>query len=69
MILDLFVQFAMELARAIMIDALSARIRGRVSAFRRVREMRGAEGMVSRIHRRNRDRLFHRLRTEEESEL
>lgn len=69
MIFDLFIQFAMELARAIMIDSLSGRIRGRVSAFRRIRGIRSAQDVVRRVHRRNRDRLLHRLHTERDNEL
>lgn len=69
MIFDLFIQFAIELARAIMIDFLSGRIRGRVSAFRRIRGIRSAQDVVRGIHRRNRERLFHRLRTERDHEL
>jgi hypothetical protein len=69
MILDLLIQFAADLARAIMVDALSGRIRGRVSAFRRFRKIHGATDVVSKVHWRNRDRLLHRLRTEEKEDV
>ncbi len=64
MIFDLLIQFAAELTRAMAIDAVSGNIRDRVSAFRRVRGIRSTQELVRHIHRRNRDRLLHRLHTE-----
>ena len=69
MILDLLLQFAAELARAMMVDLLSGRIRGQVSAFRRFRGIRSTQDVVRHVHRQNRDRLLHRLHTEENQDL
>ena len=69
MILDLFIQFAVELVRSTLIDALSEPIRGRVSAFRRFRRVRGTGAAIRHVHYRNRERLLHRLRTEEGADL
>lgn len=61
--LDLLLQFVIELARALLVDELSGRIRGQVSSFRRGRPARSTRAIIHGLQRRNRDRLFHRLRT------
>jgi hypothetical protein len=69
MILELLVQFAIEFARTVMIDALSGRIRGQLGVFRRLSGTRGTSGVLGQVHRSNRDRLFHRLRTGRNQDL
>jgi len=69
MIFDLLIQFAAELARAMMVEAVTGGIRDRVSAFRRVRGIRGVQDVVRHVHRQNRERLLHRLRTDENQDM
>ena len=59
--LDLLLQFALELIRALLVDELSERVRGKLA--RRIRG-HGIRGAVLRIHRGNRNRLLNRLLTE-----
>ena len=66
---DLLLQSVIELARALLIDALSGRIRARLSGSWRARKIRGKESAIRHIQRRNRERLLHRLLTDESSEL
>jgi hypothetical protein len=67
--LELFFQFAVELARALFIDALSGHVRGLMGAFRRGGKIRGTAAAFRHIRRRNRDRLLHRLHTEGQRDL
>ncbi len=62
---DLFLQFALELLRALLIDELSEHVRMRLVQRRRARRSRA----ILTVHRRNRDRLLHRLRTGADGEL
>jgi hypothetical protein len=55
----LFLQFAVELLRALLIDELSDHVRMRLVQRRRARKSRA----ILTVHRRNRDRLIHKLRT------
>jgi hypothetical protein len=63
--LELLIQFIIELARALLVDALSGHIRSRVGGFWRVRMTGGTHAAIRHVHSRNRKRLLHRLRTEE----
>ena len=66
---DLFVQFILELVRALLVDELSGRVRrfvvGRIGS-RRAQSFRRA---LLEVHRRNGRRLLNRLLTEIEEEL
>ncbi len=59
--LVLLLQFILELARALLIDELSSRVRGRVDLWR---DRKSTHRIVRSIQRRNRARLLHRLRTQ-----
>lgn len=59
MILELLLQLLAELARALLVDELSRRVR---SLARRSGDMRGA---IMKVHHHNRQRLLNRLLTEE----
>ena len=61
---DLLLQFAIELARALLVDVLSGRIRGQVRGFCRGRRGRSTGAIIRVLQRQNRERLFHRLHTE-----
>jgi hypothetical protein len=61
--LELFFQFAVELARALFIDVVSGRIRELLAVFKRGRKICGTAEVFRHVHRRNRDRLLHRLHT------
>ena len=68
MIIDLILQFAVELMRALLVDELSGRVRKRfIGMIAKGRPAGGRETLWG-LHRRNRDRLLHRLRTEPEDE-
>jgi hypothetical protein len=67
--LELLVQFVIELIRALLVDAASGRIRTQVGGFRRVGRIRGTHAAILHVHARNRDRLLHRLNTGEKSDL
>lgn len=58
-----FVQFAVELVRALLVDALSGRVRERFSRLVRP-DVRGYRRVLLALHRRNRDRLINKLHTE-----
>jgi hypothetical protein len=58
---DLVLQFALELIRALLVDELSKRVRSRVNGWFLKRDCRQ---IVLRLHRRNRDRLLNKLLTE-----
>jgi hypothetical protein len=61
---DLLVQFALELVRALLVDELSEGVRKRASRW----FLRSGPGdfrqVILRLHRRNRDRLLNRLLTQ-----
>ncbi|MGA3028258.1 MAG: hypothetical protein ABSF98_26210 [Bryobacteraceae bacterium] len=64
-----FIQFVLEVVRALLVDELSGRVRMRAGRLLEKRGARGLRGTVARIHRRNGQRLLHRLLTEIEDEL
>jgi hypothetical protein len=64
MMLDLLVQFIVELLRSLLIEALSNGVRDRTRQLRSVRSRRGVHRAVFVVHRRNRERLFNKLLTE-----
>ena len=64
-----FLQFALELLRALLVDELSGHVRRRV---RRLLTGRGAPDycrVILGIHRNTRNRLLHRIFTEEADDL
>jgi hypothetical protein len=63
--LDLFFQFVVELLRALLIDELSGHVRMRWAQRRLARKSRA----ILKVHRRNRDRLLHKLRTEIDGDM
>jgi hypothetical protein len=62
-------QFIVELIRALLVDQLSCRLRGQVGKFWRVRRICSTRMLILGVHRRNRDRLLHRLFTELKEDL
>lgn len=64
MMLDLLVEFIVELVRALLVDELSGRVRGRIHRFVAKRGASDVRRAILGVHRRNRDRLLHRLLTE-----
>ena len=64
MMLDLLVQFIVELLRSLLIEALSNGVRDRARRLRAARPRRGVHRAVFVVHRRNRERLFNKLLTE-----
>lgn len=62
--LAVLLQFMVELIRALLVDELSCRCRWQVGRFWSVRRIRSRQTLIRGIHRRNRDRLLHRLLTE-----
>jgi hypothetical protein len=64
--LDLLLQLILELARALLVDELSERVRSKLSRQRGVRYLSRA---IFNVHRRNRERLLNRLLTEIGNEL
>ena len=69
MMLDLLLQFTVELARALIVDELSGRIRGRATRFVGQGEARNSGHVLLTVHRRNRERLLNRLLTENVDDL
>jgi hypothetical protein len=67
--LELLLQLFSELARAFFIDALSDCVRGLTGVFGRGKKIRGTAAVFRHVHRRNRDRLLHRLHTERQQDL
>ena len=62
-------QFVLELVRALLIEEMSSRVRRPlVRLLARHRSRRRGRAFLT-VHRRNRDRLMHRLFTEMEDEL
>jgi len=66
MMLDLLLQFAMEFMRTLLVDELSGNVRKGTRQWFVKGGGRGIRGALLAVHRRNRDRLFNRLRTENE---
>lgn len=62
--LDLLIQFALELVRALLVDELSGRVRKNVTQWFVARGTRGCRRALLYVHRRNRLRLLNRLLTE-----
>ncbi len=62
-------QFILELARALLVDELSGRVRRPLTRLLCRRGERGCRPAILKIHRRNRDRLLHRLLTEQDEDL
>jgi len=62
-------QFILELVRALLVDELSGRVRRPLARLRCLRGERGCRPIILKIHRRNRDRLLHRLLTEQDEDL
>ncbi len=67
--LDLFLQFVQELARAILVDELSGRVRRHLTRWFGSQDATDCRRAVLGVHRRNRDRLLHRLITEIDQDL
>jgi hypothetical protein len=67
--LEIPLQFLIELIRAFAVETLSGQLRGRVSMFSSARKIRGTAAVLDHVHKRNRDRLFHRLHTEGPGDL
>jgi hypothetical protein len=66
--LDLIVQFILELFRALLVDALSGHVRRRLMRMFIARNT-NCRGVLLGVHRRTRERLLHRLLTEIEQDL
>lgn len=64
-----FVQFAVELLRTLFIDELSERVRPTIVRRLVRRHSRDVRRAFLRVHRRNRDRLIHRLLADIERDL
>ena len=64
MFLELLLQFVLELFRALLVDELSGHVRRGMTRWVAKRNGCGLRGAVLGVHRRNRDRLLHRLLTE-----
>lgn len=62
--LDLIVQFALEVIRALLVDELSGRVRRGLTTCLGVRNAAGSRRFKIRVHRRTRERLLHRLFTD-----
>ena len=67
--LNLFIQFVLELIRALLVDELSGRVRRNVTRWFVARGARGYSQAVLKVHLRNRGRLFNRLLTEIRDDL
>ena len=66
---DLFIQFVLEFFRALLIDELSGRVRRRLPRLFRKSGARDRRDIILALHRRNRNRLLHKLRTGAETDL
>jgi hypothetical protein len=69
MIFDVLLQFLIELVRALLVDELSGRVRGRV---RRAAVRHGSPNIrraILGVHHQNRQRLLNRLITDLERDL
>jgi hypothetical protein len=67
--LDLLLQFTVELIRALLVDELSGHVRKSVRFWRAGRQSYGSNGLRWRVNQRNRERLLNKLLTEIEDEL
>jgi len=61
--LGILLQFLIELIRALVVDSLSGQLRGGLGFLSRARKIRGSSAAFRHVHKRNRDRLLHRLHT------
>lgn len=59
-----YIQFALELIRTLLVDELSGHVRRGLSHLLPKRSTRNYRRAILNVHRRNRDRLLHRLHTE-----
>ena len=66
---NFFLQFILELFRALLVDGLSDHVRRRFAGWFRARGVGDVNLAILGVHRRNRDRLLHKLRTELEEDL
>ena len=66
--LDFLIQFALEMARALLVDEISSRVREKVIQFLIGRRNQRRTRMGWREFIRHRYRPVHRLRTEEEED-
>jgi hypothetical protein len=66
---NFFLQFILELFRALLVDGLSGHVRRRIARWFRARGADNGRAALLGAHRRNRDRLLHKLRTEMEEDL
>jgi len=66
--LNLLLQFLLELARALLVDELSGRVRRRIKSWLEKRGG-GTGNAVCTLQRRNRERLLNKLLTEIEDDL
>jgi len=64
MMLDILVQFILELIRALLIEVLSGHVRRGLASWLSPRR-ESCHRAIVRVHRSNRERLFNRLLTEE----
>jgi hypothetical protein len=63
MMFEIFIQFVVELIRALIVDELSGRLRRQLARRLGSREAKDIRRAVFTVHRRNRERLFNRLLT------
>ena len=66
--LDLLIQFVLELLRALLIEELSGRVRKRLARLSVTTRIRNGRQAFWVVHRRNRDRLMHKMLTELEED-
>jgi len=64
MIVDIVAQFMQELIRALLIDALSSRVRRRARILLVGRAESSTRRALRRVHQHNRKRILNRLATE-----
>ena len=66
---DLLIQFVFELLRALLIDELSGHVRRKLARWSGTGRIRNGHQAFWVVHRRNRDRLMHKMLTELEEDL
>ena len=66
---NFFLQFILELFRTLLVDGLSGHVRRRFAGWFRARGADNRHQTILGVHRRNRERLLHKLRTEQEDDL
>lgn len=64
-----FAQFVLELIRSLLVEEVSGRVRRPLAQSLDRRGAPSCRRAVLNVHRRNRDRLLHRLLTEMEEDL